>query len=200
MKRTEIDNLILIGLSIILVIIIAFIILANLNAQNYHPSKRSGSVPTLTSLGGFPSFVPSPLATHPQINYDPAADRQIDNEIEHKRPLSPNDQQAKIKVLKLLPAGQINGLVYETDMFRIVYGSTLGVFYVEVTTSNYDEAKNEAVQWFRGMGFSQDAICNVPIMFYLNAEIADVLKEYNPTLSSLPPGCAVTITPPSGSP
>ena len=60
---------------------------------------------------------------------------------------------------------------------------------VEITTTNIDQAKAEAVAWFVSHGLSQTGICDHPVSFMLNYNIADELQGSSIIFNPLPPDC-----------
>lgn len=103
--------------------------------------------------------------------------------IDNRRPLSRTDQQARNKLIT-----KTNPL-QETADFSAEYVSAPDEFMVEIRTKNLDKAKKEAAEWFQNQGFSNEGICHLPIVFYINYEIAQSLRGMHIQFDPLPPGC-----------
>ena len=109
--------------------------------------------------------------------------------VKNRQPLSQSDLAAKDYILSRLKVGSKSGQLYTSETVHIEYISSADLFQAEIMTNNVEKAKLEAVQWFKDQGFSQDAICNYPVSFYLNYEIKLSLDESAETFNPLPPDC-----------
>jgi hypothetical protein len=123
------------------------------------------------------------------VKYDESAQNRLLEKVQNRKPLSESDKTAKAKILQLLPKGSKSGILYTSPNFHIEYVSDPNVFQVEITKTDINLAKKEAEEWFRKHGFSQDAICNYPIEFYLNWEIKNALRNKSTIFSPLGLGC-----------
>jgi hypothetical protein len=64
------------------------------------------------------------------------------------------------------------------------------VIQVELRDTNLDKAKKEALDWFDAAGFSMKGICDIPVQFYINNEIAEKLRgKKDIVFSPLAEGC-----------
>jgi hypothetical protein len=144
--------------------------------------------PTSTTPTILPT-IPLPTETNPPIEYDDQATQLLLEKIKNKTPLSQNDQSAKSKILALLPEEQVSGIIYKSPNIIIDYTYSADAIEVEITTTNIDQAKQEAIDWFTEQGLSIDAICNMPVDFYLNYKIAESLRNSNTVFSPLAPQC-----------
>ncbi len=148
------------------------------------------------TLGPQQNF-PSPAKnnqTQPFVQYEHRADEILLQKIQNRNRLSSSDLTAKNKIISQLPKGELSGTLFTTSDVHIDYIHSADVFQGVITTTNVDQAKQEAVNWFLSQGFSQDAICNYPVYFYLSPDAASELKNSNPsiTVSTLPPNCQLT--------
>lgn len=140
---------------------------------------------------------PTPIATptisqanlRVPVRYDKASFDKLVDKVENKEQLSEVDSAAKAKILSLLPAGKTSGVLYSTPTIIIDYTSGVDLFQVEILTTNIESAKDEGVKWFREQGISQKGICDLPVDFYLNWEVANELRGKNITFSPLAEGC-----------
>lgn len=158
-----------------LIIIVTFLLSSNLLHRSLF--KTGGDItPTL-----------NPNAqTNPPVAYNQQGAKSILNKIEKKQYLSPTDSTIKNR---LIAATNSEGVVYKTNDFRVDYVKAADEFQVEILTTDTANAKKLANEWLRSKGLSQQGICNLPILFYLNFDIANQLRgkgiEFNPT----PDGC-----------
>jgi len=97
--------------------------------------------------------------------------------------LSEQDQAAKKAVI-----AEKNPLK-TTDEYAVEYLSAPDEFMVEIKTTNFEKVKADTVAWFESQGFSTDGICNLPVVFYLNYDVAESLRGSNTIFTPLPPGC-----------
>ncbi len=176
MKRKKEDYFV-IGLGVTLVLIIfmiAFIVSKDTKTDN---GETVGiPIPTPTAI---PNSDPRPTNeaySNPPVLYDSAAQDKIVAYVKDRQPLSDTDRLAKAKMLALLPEAQMSGVIHETQNIRIDYTKSADVFQVEILTTDVPAAKNEANIWLRTRGLSQEAICKLPIGFYLNYDIANELR------------------------
>jgi hypothetical protein len=128
-------------------------------------------------------------ATIPPVPYDDAAQDLLLKKTINRKPLSPSDERAKAKILGLLPKGEKSGTLYSSPNVDIGYISSANDLSVEILTTDIDMAKKEAVDWFMIQGFSQKAICDYPVSFYLNLDVAESLRDKNIVFNPLADWC-----------
>jgi hypothetical protein len=141
-----------------------------------------------------PAQIEQQLVNEPTsiINQVPVTDNPQErflHKVQNRVPLSSSDNAAKDRILSMLPSGKQSGQLFRSPSISIEYVSSANLFQVEIFTTTIDAAKNEAVNWFKLQGLSQDGICNYPINFYLNFDIKNQLGEDANTFNPLPPGC-----------
>lgn len=179
------ENYFVIALALILVIIV--IMIAAISIQQNEITKHSQS-PTPTPVAS--EVNPTQAAnTKPPVTYKKDASIKLVRKEEQRTPLSATDAQAKAHILQLLPQGQDYGTVYSSNNITIDYVQALDLFKVEILTVDVASAKTEAENWFKQQGMSQEGICDLPLGFYLNFDIANILKTSNFTFNPLPDGC-----------
>ncbi len=105
--------------------------------------------------------------------------------IQNRRPLSDSDKQAKNTIIQRVDQ---SGIAFRSDTISIEYIKSADMFQVEILSTKTDVAKEEAVNWFRQNGMSKDGLCNLPISFYLNYEVANTNSQED-TFNPLAPGC-----------
>jgi hypothetical protein len=127
--------------------------------------------------------------THPPIQYEQNSAQKMLDRLNNRIPLTQIDQAAKSKVLSLLPAGQLSGVLYRSQTVIVDYTNAADQFQAEILTVDIAQAKNDATTWFRSQGFSQQAICNLPVVFYLSRDVLNQLRGKNYIFNPLAEGC-----------
>lgn len=152
--------------------------LQNSNITN----NKNYLIPTpITSNVFAPSVIPTQNIVQAQQN-----DKLI-NAVEHRSSIASSDTQAKQLLINSLPEN--TEIIYSTNLFRVFYIPTPDVFQVEIDDQNYQEAKKSAVDWFISKGFTQDGICKLPVVFYLNFDIKQQLPDRGANFTPLAQGC-----------
>lgn len=132
----------------------------------------------------FTRFIPQPTS---QNKFQPRADQLLAETpsptptIPNTKNLSSKEFSARNNILSLLP--------YTTPAVTISYNPTADIFQIEILIPDIDTAKDEAVHWLKKQGFSQQTICDYPVLFYVNTAVSEKLRPQNITFSPLPPGC-----------
>lgn len=80
-------------------------------------------------------------------------------------------------------------IIYTSSLFDVTYIKAFDLFQVEILNQDINSVKQKAVAWFIDYGFSQDGVCNLPIMFILGENAADSLRGTTNGFDLLPPGC-----------
>lgn len=135
--------------------------------------------------------IPTSFISNPKlpVRYDkPTFDKLVDR-VENKRQLAEEDIAAKNRILSILPDGKTSGVLYNSPEIIIDYTSGVDLFQVEILTTNIEGAKEMGAMWFIEQGVSQKGICDLPVDFYLNWEVANELRGRNITFSPLAEGC-----------
>jgi hypothetical protein len=173
------------------VIILAIILVAitiSIAVITYQSATQPAPITPAVSLSPSPLMQSFTQTTVP-LKWNPQASKLLLHREENRTPLSVSDTQAKQRILKLLPAGQNYGTVYSSSDVNIQYVQSLDLFQVETLTINVSAAKNEAENWFKQEGMSQQGICDLPLGFYPNWASANILKQSNFIYNELPAGC-----------
>lgn len=168
----------------VLLITIIFI-LAYLSIQNQSTTPPATQSPTPTPV----IDIIDEANTMPPVPYEANATRRLLEKLNKREPLSPADMQAKAKMLTNLPEGEGSGIIHESRTVRIDYTKTADQFQVEIITTDISQAKADANIWFRSQGMSQKGICDYPMVFYLNYDIAQQLKNSGIQFSPLANSC-----------
>ncbi len=168
---------ILVGIPLLLVIYVFLL--------GSRPQRNITNRPiTPTPTSGTSAIVTAPLT---KDYYDPDAMDRFINTIETPVPLSRADQLAKQNIINQL--NKQSGITQRTSEYIIEYVNSSDVFMVEITTIDVASAKQQVKNWFLGNGFSSESLCTMPVIFYLNFEIANIFRNEGRTFSPLAEGC-----------
>lgn len=149
--------------------------------------KKPGSLPPF-----FPT--PTPLArpplsaqTQPAVPYVTGSGKRLLDKIERRELLSPADASVKRNLITI----SLNGekFLSVTVSYRMIYVPTFDIFQVELLSNDISSAKRRATEWFTDQGLSSEGVCNLPIMFYLNSEVANAMRNTNTVFNPLPERC-----------
>lgn len=171
MKLTKIEIILAIA-SIATLIMLGIIIIFSVG--------RSSNQNTLPS--------PTPTITQIQTQYNNNPQEKLINNIINKDSVHDKDLQTKETIINNLFLGK-TGTAYTSSDVSISYLKSVDIFQGEILTTNIDSAKQEVVNWFVGQGVSKQAICKLPLMFFLRPAVLEQLRNTNVVFSPLPPGC-----------
>ncbi len=130
---------------------------------------------------------PGVITLEPTPFYDEDGTKKLTDRLDNPIPLTRSDQEAKQIVINNL--NKESGVVSETPTYAIEYVKSADLFMVEIRTVDVGAAKREVAAWFKGNGFSERAICELPVVFYLNFDISQTLREDARTFNPLGEGC-----------
>lgn len=179
MKRTYI--LICCIIIIFLVLVITFFQQSKTNNNK----KQSDTIQTPTPIA-VKKTIPTPTLSIGYTNTN--NDSTFANAIDNKPQLSIADAAAKQNLITLLIT-QNKDATYQTTDFKIMYIKTFDMFQVEIETTDIRKAENETVVWFAANGISKDGLCKLPVQFYPNFQINQLLKQQNIQVPPLAIGC-----------
>jgi hypothetical protein len=183
MKKNR-ESIIVISLGVILVIVV--IAISVIVTQSNTPEQNKPKLqPTIQK----PTLIPVTPATNSSVKYDQDAQEKLMLRKINRRKLSTDDAAIKARMLKLIPAGKLSGVIYAEQDFNVEYLQPLDLVKVEILTTDIPGAKSKANVWFRNQGMSQKGICELPLEFYLNWDIAQKLRNSNTIFSPLSNGC-----------
>lgn len=136
-----------------------------------------------TTKSKVPTPTPHLTKTNPPVAYDKQSNMKMLDMIKHRTPLSPADTVVKNKIITK------SGLVKETPTYKMEYIHAGDEFLVEIKTVNINQAKEDSVAWLKSKGLSDQGVCHLPLVYYLNHNAATSLRGLNIKFSPLPPGC-----------
>ncbi len=177
-RRTE-DYIVIILAGILILIVVVMI------AISFQGAQQEKTAPTGTAT--LTPTTPPPAADPPAI--DVKTSWRMWDKVANKPALAPADNTAKKNTITAILHGIDSGILYESPRVRVEYVKSLDIFLAEVTTVELSLAKAEVNSWLRVQGLSQEAICNLPIIFYINLETAESLRGQNVLFRPAIQGC-----------
>jgi len=149
-------------------------------------STEQATTPTPTlSTSKYPRTTPQPET----VSFDAASEKKMMDKIINKQPLSDQDTTARTRVLTFLPPNSSSGVVYENNNVSVEYIEPIDEFKARILTTNIDQAKEDAVNWFKMNGFSQQGICDLPLNFIMSIDSARYVQENGIIFNVLPKEC-----------
>lgn len=131
--------------------------------------------------------IPTPTSSEIKpITYDPSASEKMIEMVNTRTPFGSKD--AAIREQLALRA-ESNSILYTSTNVKVEYLSSPDQFMAEILTPEIDTAKNEAVSYLSSVGLSPDAICHLPLVFYLSVQARRLLPENSPAFNPLAPSC-----------
>ncbi len=182
MKKHRKQDILALAFALILIFIILGIILITINPPSTSTTQQTASPTPLQTI------INTPQPT-PEILYDSTAGSRLADKIINKPVLTPDDASAKNTTLNTILKGYNSGVVYKNSDVSVEYVKSVDLFMAEIYTPNVAKAKVEVNTWFLGQGFSQEGVCNLPVMFYLNESVSLQLQTQSIKFSPLINGC-----------
>lgn len=141
------------------------------------------------------TITPSPTATTPAsptsspLFYNQEATDRMFKVIENRPAISTDDNTIKQTIIARLPSTETSGIVYTSEAVQIEYVQPANAMIAEIRIINITQAKEEATKWFLAQGMTQDGICKLPLVFYINWEVSKQLESLDIVFNPLAPGC-----------
>jgi hypothetical protein len=170
------NTYLLVGVLVGLVVLILLVQLLFGNKKDR--PKTPQTTPTPSTARNFSDLI----NTEEQI---PSSYTKLGNDyqrIADRKDLSENDKQIRNKIL----LDKVNGLITVQEHFKVEYLKTPKYFMVEINYGDTDQAKEEALDWFKTQGMSIEGICDLPVIFYLGPDIDSQYRsnklQFDPTI------------------
>lgn len=159
-----------------------------LSGQTPEPIASPRPTSSPTSTNNLPKINPGTNtdSVFPQIYKEDSLEQNYQR-IENKRQLSTDEENARRKLIA--PFEGNSGRVYATNEFTINYLRTPQYFMVEILSNNTQQAKENSQNWFNEQGLSDEAICNLPAIFYISPAVGNYLASNNLEFDPTPRGC-----------
>ncbi len=174
MNKTKI---LIIVLFFILVVILLVVFL-------FRTSGRIQPIPSATPTSS-PQIVDR--LSNQRVKYSASATKKMLDNLNNPKPLSVQDQSTRERLINSL--GNKSGVFVQNTLYHIEYVKAANQFMIEIKSTDIQVAKTEAVEWLIQQGFSQEGICNLPVVFYLNSQVSRQLSGQDIIFSPLAEGC-----------
>lgn len=162
----------------IIIIFTVLLIIITITAYLLNISTRNKIIEEI------PAPTPKRISTQaPAFTYDEKSNSRLNSLLKNRQNLSIQDQAVKNKLIAM------NNPLYENDDISIGYYAKSDTFQVEIRTISINSAKEQAASWFNKMNFSKEGICKLPLVFYMNTQTGESLRDLNIKFNPLTPGC-----------
>lgn len=168
---------------ILIGVIIATAIFSIIIVSLFKPSQttKPSSIPVQ-------SLQPQPTAnTKPPVLYDSQKNDKLLSIVKDRPTLSTSDLAIRSKLLASL--GNKSGILNQTNTYILEYVQAPNIFQTEILITDINLAKTQATQWLLSQGLSSGGLCKLPVMFYLNRQVANQLRGQDIMFNPLPEGC-----------
>ena len=179
----KINKLIFLPITILILIFI-FVIYLLFFTKNKQQSVTPVQEPTPTIR-----ITTTPIEPTNTLRYPAGSIGNIVNKVKNKQPLTEQDQQIKNQLIQISQKDSDNGSVYQTNDYIITYDSDFDDFEIELLSPQIQTAKTNAINWFKNQGLSDNGICNLPLVFFINGNTKLELQNQNITFNPLPDFC-----------
>jgi hypothetical protein len=160
-----------------LVIIMAAIPLTVFVSQQQQKTKQQAAEPLSSDL---PQDYSPPKQ---KINIpDDKAVESLDS-LSNRRPLSQDNLNVRKNLIQKLMTSSsqlqsdVEGTIFSNENVSIGYVGALDDFEIQILTTNIDLAKTQAEEWLQQQGLTKQAICDLPLFYYLSPDVADALPQ-----------------------
>ncbi len=173
---------------ILIAILVGILILTILLVRTSSKSAQQAA-PSVVTFSPSPSSKPISTA-QPQIvntGYSTEGLSKNSQRIAAHSTLSTEDQTVFNKMTTSLD-GNANILV-TTDNFQVKYVNPPNEFLVAITVNNADQAKKDFISWLKQQGFSDQGVCRLPYVIYLNPDVKNYYQQNNLQFNPMPEGC-----------
>lgn len=127
------------------------------------------------------------ITTSPPVAYEKVSTQKMLNIVEAKPKLSLSDEIAKQKILDQI--GNKNGILVGNNDYSLEYVLSAGSFLVEIKNPSIDFSKQKAINYLKSAGLSENGICNLPLVFYLNPSVAQEYGKEKKEFIPIPDFC-----------
>ena len=166
MSETQKKLLLIITAGVIFVsMAIIFVFLSKLKTQKAPPLNPSATI-----------TVERPT---PTIQNDKPVDGKKLRSLLLDRPTPSTPTDITIKQGIIADLGGNSGTLTETQDYAIRYLKAANQFEGEIKTKDFIKAKEAVVAWFEQKGMTHEGVCKLPLIFFLNFDIQQQLKNTN---------------------
>lgn len=155
-------------------------------------SQDQEQEPNITTTAQVPTggLIPTapPEAKTPDVSYSKVGTEKL-LEIVKNRPTPSTVSDVEIRQALTALVGEDGGVLYQSPLVKISYVPAPNDFEAEILTSNIQAGKDEAVDWLRDRGFTEDGICKLPLFFYLSIQAKSEIKKTGQSFNPIPDFC-----------
>lgn len=173
-------KILFVSLIILTLLFLFFIYLVLSGIKSSQPPTNGQTTPAPTES------LPPNESTNSVVPYKPGGVERVADIIRSKQSLSDAGNAKKTGLIVLADSA---GIIQTTQDYTLQYIPSLDIFQIQILTTDISTAKQEAITWFSNQGISDADICNLPVIFYLNGNVAIQLEGTNVVFNPLPDIC-----------
>lgn len=121
------------------------------------------------------------------LKFQSGTSGKLYDELTSERDLTAEDESKRALIISEI--GNKSGTLYSSSNVLLGYLLSPDYFQAEITTTDVESAKKEAVDWFLSKGVSESGICSLPIMFMLDEKTSSYFIDQKLNFNPLAPGC-----------
>ncbi len=125
--------------------------------------------------------------TNPPILYHSQSSKKMLDRLKNRTPLSTQDETTKQRIIRNI--NNKPSVLRTAPTFRVEYISSPDIFMVEIRTIDIGKGKLDAKSWLLSQGFTEQGACELPVVYYLNSDVASQLRNLDIIFSPLASGC-----------
>ena len=173
-------------------IIVGIVLLAFISAFSSGQPTQLTASPSPKPQSSMPTSNLPPLSSSISNNNEKSIYTSQDLEkdfqrIENKKPLDSSDAAIKNQLISSL--GDKSNYLIQTPNYKIEYVKGPNLFMIELLSSDLEAAKKESLQWFYSKGLSPKGVCDLPVLIYVNYNIASSLAQKDIIFNPIPEDC-----------
>ncbi len=165
----------------IFILIPLFLYIVLLTLQVATPAEKNNNTTKTQS----PTPI-QPTKAQAVTTYNKEATTLLIDKFHNRQPLSKEAQVSK-DILVNKAKGSPEPL-QKNPTFAVQYMKNIDAFMVEIKVVDIAKAKEDTQQWFLTQGINSVAMCNLPVVFFLNSSVARELRPlhivFNPLLET----------------
>lgn len=157
-----------IGIFLFILILIGITFLESLKNKETDTGTGQPTPPTTAGSGR--------KINAPPVEYDKeSTDKLLAVVTARPTPSPTSDKALRNQLISELDGN--SGIINSTNSYRLEYVKAPNDFEAEIITTQISKAKEDVISFLRQKGFSDEGICKLPLMFYLNFEIAKSVPD-----------------------
>lgn len=169
---------IIIGIILIILIFVTLLFLEKLKTK----PKQNPTNPTPPTA----SRITEKTATSVRYNADKSR-TLLKTLLERPTPTTQTDAAIREQLVASLSGN--SGTLSETTTYKLDYVKAPNDFEAEIKTANASSAKQEVVSYLLLKGLTNDGICKLPLVFFLDFQVLNSYRLSGKTFSPIPDFC-----------